>query len=108
MDLSGLLAMLAALPAPYGIIAGIGVTLLFNWLRKRNPNLPLPGPGPVPPVGPSPGPPPPASPTPILDAARVILDQLLRRRLAERQPVQALPADLDIDDVRTLVDKLSD
>jgi hypothetical protein len=109
MDLSGLLAMLAALPAPYGILAGIGATLLFNWLRKRNPNLPIPAPGPVPSPVPGPVPPVGPSPTPLLDAAKQLLNLLLQQRLAAKsQPFQAAPADLDVDEVLTIIEKLRD
>lgn len=67
MDLNQLPALLAGL-GPWGIVIGVGVTLLAQWLRNRvSPSNPSPQPGPLP--QPRPGP----SETPLLDALLSIL-----------------------------------
>jgi hypothetical protein len=95
LDLSAVTAVLAGL-GPWGLLAGVVLTLGVQWAKKKFPHL-VPGkPSPVPEPGPAPAPNPsdpiPAAPTgrPLLDLALRILAGIAARRFPKLTQSEAM------------------
>lgn len=111
MDLSQLQALLAGLPSPWGLIAGVVLTLAVQYLRNRNP-APKPGPTPTPDPQPAPEPIPlPSFPDrPILNGILEMIRMLLQSRIGPVTPfgTTVAPADLDPKAARKIAQAVMD
>lgn len=81
---------------PWGILAGAGLTLLVQWVKRRQNPTPTPAPGPAP-VNPT--------DTPVLDALLAILRKRLVPPAAPKADAIA-PADIDHETVAKVLGAL--
>lgn len=106
MDLTSLSAFLATL-GPWGVLAGAGLTIVVQLVRKRLANkAPAPAPKPADPVGPTPAPVPlPSLPNrPVLDAALRLLEKFLNRKPLVGSDGSDVDDDLSADDFAKIVE----